>query len=285
MDRFVLLVAALLGAACATTELVVHEFGPDDALFTTAIVCGMHPREVITRDVCDSWVRLLQDSPPRKMRVVLVPNANPEGVEQLERDECWRGNARGVDLNRNWPLLDCETPDDDEHVLVEQEWSHGDHPLSEWETRQLYDLLQREQPHLLLAIHSGIQAFLTPYDACARSPINYESHVKLAKWLRRDICDECIVARSPRILYYSRGTMTDWAYHHLQVPLVFTLEIFEGPEPDDPTSCAQLFSPAPNTPTYIRVVSKWRRMLKRLINMDSDDYLALLEMADVVVAE
>lgn len=282
--RAVLCVALLVASVCRA-ELLVDEFGPDDAPMRVMFVCGLHPREVITREVCDEWVKELRDRPPMGMRIVVVPNANPEGVKRWEQDPCWRGNDRGVDLNRNWPLIPCEPPaEEGDYVpaFAEREWSHGTDPMSEWETRELDALLRRVRPHLFIAVHSGLEALLTPFDACARSPINYHDHVKLGKWLRRDICDTCIVARSPRLLYYSRGTMTDYAYHYLQVPMVMTLEIFEGPEPSTISDCSTLFSPPPRTIMHAQTIRRWRRLMTRLLDIDSDDYVALLDMVGVV---
>lgn len=284
--RVVLCVALVITVAWCT-ELVVDEFGPDDAPVCIMIVCGLHPRESITRDVCDEWVKMLRQHPPVAMHIVVVADANPEGVIRWRQDACWRGNDRGVDLNRNWPPIPCEPPaDEGDYVpaFAEREWSHGTDPMSEWETRALDQLMRRVQPHLLLAIHSGLEAFLTPFDACARSPINYHDHVKLGKWLRRGVCDQCVVARSPRLLYYSRGTMTDYAYHFLGVPMVFTVEIFEGPEPATASDCTTLFSPPPRTIAYTQTIRRWRNLMTRLLDMASDDYVALLEMVGVVEA-
>ena len=37
------------------------------------------------------------------MKFRMIPNANPNGRQLVEEGHyCWRGNAQGVDLNRNW---------------------------------------------------------------------------------------------------------------------------------------------------------------------------------------
>lgn len=290
------LLVLLLLVVSGCLSLEVHRFGPGDALFTAVIVCGLHPREAITRDVCDDWVSLLKQKPLNKMQIVVVPNANPSGMSRWREDECWRGNGRGVDLNRNWPPIACDlspyNPDlarvalyDEEDATHEKEWSHGQDPLSEEETQELHNLLDETRPHLLLSVHSGIEAFLTPYDRCVYTPHNYRDHIKLAKWLRRDVCDQCVVARSSRLLYVSEGTMTDYAYHVLNVPLVMTVEIYAGEETDDVSRCAQLFSPPENTLSRVMIVRRWRKMMERLINIDGDDFLALLEMSGIVEPE
>lgn len=287
MDVASLFLLLLLPSVLATHHLDVVEFGPphNETLFTVVVVCGLHPREAITRDVCNGWIDWLDAyDGPMRIRIVIVANANPSGTK-LQNETCWRGNGRGVDLNRNWPLLDCEAYGDNGVVLLEEEWPSGAKPFSEWETQQLDHLLRVEMPQLLLAIHSGIEAILTPYDACDRSPINYIDHVKLGKWMRYGICDECVVSSAPRILYYARGTMTDYAYHVLGVPLVFTIEIYASNEPTSTEDCAKLFSPRENTPHWLDVVRRWKGLIKRLATVDADDFLTLLEMTDIVDRE
>lgn len=74
----------------------------------------------------------------RGVRVRLVPDMNPDG--RLART---RGNARGVDLNRNWPASNFSA-----HPR------RGDRPLSEPEARAVHDDLLAFGPDLLIVLHS-----------------------------------------------------------------------------------------------------------------------------------
>lgn len=71
--------------------------------------------------------------------VVLVPVANPDGLAAGTR-----GNARGVDLNRNFPA-DSFSPSP----------GRGPAPLSEPEARALHDLFTRCEPARVVSLHQA----------------------------------------------------------------------------------------------------------------------------------
>jgi protein MpaA len=83
--------------------------------------------------------RLADTAPPRNVELWVVPTLNPDGVA-AER----RGNAHGVDLNRNFSF----------------DWTHlgggeysGTGPLSEPESRAAARLIRRLQPDLTIWFH------------------------------------------------------------------------------------------------------------------------------------
>jgi len=73
-------------------------------------------------------------------RVVLCPLVNPDGLARRTR---W--NARGVDLNRNYPTANFESGQ-----------RHGPRALSEPESRVLMDLIQAFEPCRVLSIHQPL---------------------------------------------------------------------------------------------------------------------------------
>ncbi|MGE0142968.1 MAG: M14 family zinc carboxypeptidase [Planctomycetota bacterium] len=87
----------------------------------------------------------------------IVEDINPDG-----RANAKRRNARGVDLNRNYPSRNFQPGD-----------GRGDVPLSEPESRALHDLILRLKPDLVIVAHSwgrrpnGPRAFIN-YDGPAR---------------------------------------------------------------------------------------------------------------------
>jgi protein MpaA len=83
--------------------------------------------------------RLLTSRPPARTELLVVPTVNPDGVAARTR-----GNARGVDLNRNFPYR--------WRPLGGGEYS-GTGPLSEPETRAAYGLILRQKPDVTIWFH------------------------------------------------------------------------------------------------------------------------------------
>jgi len=88
-------------------------------------------------------------------RLVVVPRANPDGLTSRRRH-----NARGVDLNRNFPSRNFSGRE-----------RHGAAPLSEPESRALHELVLRFDPDRALSFHMpvGIIDYDGPAEALARA--------------------------------------------------------------------------------------------------------------------
>jgi protein MpaA len=74
-------------------------------------------------------------------RLVVIPVLNPDGLERGSRT-----NARGVDLNRNFPASNWRASP-----------RHGDAPSSEPETRALLKVIRQFRPARILSIHSPLR--------------------------------------------------------------------------------------------------------------------------------
>jgi protein MpaA len=83
--------------------------------------------------------RLIADGPPARTDLLVIPTINPDGLAAGTR-----GNAHGVDLNRNFPYR--------WRPLGGGEYS-GPGPLSEPESRAAYRLILREKPDLTIWFH------------------------------------------------------------------------------------------------------------------------------------
>jgi protein MpaA len=83
--------------------------------------------------------RLIAAAAPAHTELDVVPTLNPDGVARGTR-----GNAHGVDLNRNFPFA--------WQRLGGLEYS-GPHPLSEPESRAAADLIRRADPAITIWYH------------------------------------------------------------------------------------------------------------------------------------
>jgi protein MpaA len=116
------------------------------------VFSGIHGEEPETTYALSRALRQLVD-PPEHCAVVLA--ANPDGLIRGTR-----GNAHGVDLNRNFPSKDWRpgtvthrsTIEDKSDVLL----TTGDRPASEPEVQALLALIEELQPRAVVALHAPL---------------------------------------------------------------------------------------------------------------------------------
>jgi predicted deacylase len=140
----------------------------------------MHGVEMVGALALLDFVRGVVESPAgellRHARLVVVPVVNPdafaENCERLSqgRRAFQRCNARGVDLNRNFPRLRERMP---WNPLGGSRFPLSPHyvgpaPLSEPESRALHDVADRLRPRVSLAFHSFGELLLYPWAYTAR---------------------------------------------------------------------------------------------------------------------
>lgn len=119
-------------------ELYLAGGGPD----TIFIFSGIHGNEQAGISLVHRLMdRLHQQSELLEGRkVLIIPIANPDGVARNTR-----GNARGIDLNRNFAA------DNRENSAI-----YGQFALSEPESTLLYDLLETYHPSRIVSIHQPL---------------------------------------------------------------------------------------------------------------------------------
>ncbi len=102
-------------------------------------------------------VRRLVELAPRwsGRRVIAIPQVNPDGLAAGTKD-----NARGVDLNRNFPSRNWAK----EHPAG---YFPGGAPLSEPESAALAEVIERERPVRLVAVHQPFRC--VNFDGPARA--------------------------------------------------------------------------------------------------------------------
>lgn len=81
-----------------------------------------------------------QEILPPEISIVIVPALNPDGLAANTR-----GNVNGVDLNRNFPARNRKNNE-----------RYGHKPLSEPESKALYDLMKRYPPNRIISIHQPL---------------------------------------------------------------------------------------------------------------------------------
>ncbi len=113
----------------------------------TLIFGGFHGNERSTPGVVERLHRFLLQTPTAwiNQRVVLVPEANPDGVALGTRD-----NARGVDINRNFPA-------GWEAAARAARYAPGPRAASEPETQAIIALIARFRPAKIVSLHSPLR--------------------------------------------------------------------------------------------------------------------------------
>ncbi|MGD8321403.1 MAG: murein tripeptide amidase MpaA [Gemmatimonadota bacterium] len=157
----------------------------------TLVFASIHGNEGETTAALSLALRHLSEPSPH-CAVVLA--ANPDGLLRGTR-----GNARGVELNRNFPSSDWragpimhrETMDDPRDV----ELSPGDAPGSEPETRALMALIEELEPEVVVALHAPL--------ACIDDP----NETELGTW----IAQRTGMPLVPDVGYPTPGSFGTWA--------------------------------------------------------------------------
>jgi hypothetical protein len=204
---------------------------------------------------------------------VIVDVMNPEGVDIVMRNlttsgNCWRGNAKGVDLNRNFPHPYKHLKRS--VALTRDEENPGPYDLSEWESVSLVSIMKKEKPTVFLTVHSGDIAVLIPYDGSMKKNPRFSVHLRAAENSIGAMCKGCKIGSSILTLgYESFGTMTDYAADHLSVKYVYTLETFyNNTHPAGDEDCVSRFNPNPRESKTQEIVARiWsEKFIPALIN-------------------
>jgi protein MpaA len=126
----------LVGRSVDGRPIVAIETGDFDAPARVLVVGCVHGNEPAGIAIANRLARL---SPPRELDLWIVPDLNPDGVAAHTR-----GNAHGVDLNRNFPWL---------WQRLSGLFYSGSGPLSEPESRIAVRLIRRARPRISIWFH------------------------------------------------------------------------------------------------------------------------------------
>lgn len=137
----------ILGKSVKGKDIKGYFFGNENCFNKTIIIGGIHGTEPQSSEICELYLKEVKDKPfPQDSFLVLIPCINPDGISLKTR-----GNANGVDLNRNFPSSGWT------HVSLANNNAYfpGIKPTSEPETKIIVDLLNKYNFKKIIAIHTN----------------------------------------------------------------------------------------------------------------------------------
>lgn len=131
----------VIGRSVRGRPIVAWHLGEPDApdVETVVLISTMHGNEPHTRRILET---LRDGAPVHGIDVWVVPTYNPDGLARGSRK-----NARGVDLNRNYPHGWTD---------LDGNYESGPGPASEPETRAMMAFLKDVRPERVLSFHQPL---------------------------------------------------------------------------------------------------------------------------------
>ena len=129
----------LLGRSVEGRPIIAFETGDPSSSRKVLVVGCVHGNECAGTAITE---RLLRLAPPTHVDLWIIPNLNPDGAARGRR-----GNAHGVDLNRNFPW---------HWRPLHGTYDSGPRPLSEPESRIAHNLILQLRPTLSIWFHQHL---------------------------------------------------------------------------------------------------------------------------------
>lgn len=140
-----------------SSPLLMKEFKPAAKEKATKIlfIGGIHGDEFTSVGATFKWLKNLESHYSGEFHWLFLPLTNPDG---MLRDAAQRMNAKGIDLNRNFP------PFGDNSAASLDYWSKvtkkdprrfpGNTPMSEPETKAVADVIDSFKPDVIVSVHA-----------------------------------------------------------------------------------------------------------------------------------
>jgi murein peptide amidase A len=169
-------------------------YHPDAGDPSLLVLASIHGDEAETTVIVSEALRCISRG---DLATAVILCGNPDGMLRGTR-----GNARGVDLNRNFPTSNWR-PDATHYKTRAGDardiaLSPGAQAASEPETRALIELLERYKPRAVVSLHAAL--------ACIDDPS--------ASPLARQLAERCALPLQSDIGYPTPGSMGTWASEH-----------------------------------------------------------------------
>lgn len=164
---------------------------PEDKKAEILVLASIHGDESETTVVLSDALRSIR---PADLKNAAILCGNPDGLARGTR-----GNAKGVDLNRNFPASNWSPEpvyyksrkNDQQDISL----SPGSHPASEPETKALLSLLEQLKPRALVTLHAAL--------ACIDDADG--------SFLGRQLAERTGLPLEPDVGYPTPGSFGSWA--------------------------------------------------------------------------
>lgn len=156
-------------------------------------VHGDEPEGVRLANETLAWLK--RQDPHSVAPWILIPVLNVDGYAKGTRV-----NARGVDLNRNYPSKDWSP------IAAKERYNPGTAPASEVEIQAIVELIADFKPRLLIHCHS--------YTPCivGAGPLAQKDSERFAKSSGFEV--------RPEIGYPTPGSLSRYGWHDLKIPVI-----------------------------------------------------------------
>lgn len=219
---------AVRARAATLGERVRYGTSVEGRPLEAVVLPGDGPRVVVTAGLHGpEWIGIavalavLEGGPLRGARLEVVPVVNPDGVARVEAAggvgalATLRPNARGVDLNRNFPLPWGARPSRVPFAgstTAGGATYRGPHPLSEPETEALAAWLAADPPHAAVGLHSFMG---TQIPARVWHPADWRGYGRLTRAFRRAQGGLGYPRLATPVFDVFTGELEDWLHHVL----------------------------------------------------------------------
>ena len=199
---------------------------------TVLLSALMHGIELVGGLALLAVARHLVSGPTLPFHFVFLPIVNPDAVasnlRRLRRGvrASMRCNARGVDLNRNFAILNDRLP---LHPFAGSTWERSYHyigprPFSEPETEAVAAVARAHRPVLSIGFHSFGNMLLFPWAHTKEPNRRDPEYRRLGEAFRSAQPADPYELRKARGLYPTVGDMDDWLDAELDC-LAYTVEL------------------------------------------------------------